>query len=163
MKEPVQLFWIFQVLRGLWKGRYAYHRTLVYISLSSNTLPNLSQFFSILTDLNVIKTPSQALQIIFEMQSQSSSQKQQERKCIFSNCKTCFFSVFFIFTPPTVSVHKITTFPSFFLQPFSSHFTNGPLHFLWSVYITFFARDFSECFLRNKIYTRQIYKWGKNE
>jgi hypothetical protein len=41
--------------------------------------------------LNVIGTPSQALQIIFEMQSQRSSQKRTVKKNVFMNCKTLLF------------------------------------------------------------------------
>jgi hypothetical protein len=39
---------------------------------------------------NVIGVPSQALQIIFEMQIQGTSQKELQRKYVFSNYKMCF-------------------------------------------------------------------------
>ncbi len=60
------------------------------MSLSSNTfLAGLSQFFSILNDL---KAPSQALQIIFEMQSPKERRKRTVKKIsLFSNCKTHLF------------------------------------------------------------------------
>jgi hypothetical protein len=41
-------------------------------------LADLSQFFSILSDLNAVGAPSQALQIIFEMQSQKGTAKKTQ-------------------------------------------------------------------------------------
>jgi hypothetical protein len=51
--------------------------------------------------------PSQALQVIFEMQSQRSRQKiaVKKKKKIKSQI-VFFFSFFFILTPPTSSVHN---------------------------------------------------------
>jgi hypothetical protein len=46
-------------------------------------LADLSQFFSILSDLNAIGVPSQASQIMFEMQSQRISQKRAVKKIRF--------------------------------------------------------------------------------
>jgi hypothetical protein len=54
-------------------------------------LGDLSQFFSILSDLNVIGAASQALQIIFEMQNQRSSQKTAVKKIHFFEFKMGFF------------------------------------------------------------------------
>ncbi len=47
--------------------------------------------------LNVRGAPSQALQIICEMQSQRTSQKRAIKKILFSNCKTRFFFSFWLF------------------------------------------------------------------
>jgi len=45
---------------------------------------SFSQFFSILSDLKCyIEAPSQALQIIFEMQSQKTSQKKSSKENTF--------------------------------------------------------------------------------
>jgi hypothetical protein len=46
-------------------------------------LADLSQFFSILSDLNAIGVPSQASQIMFEMQSQRISQKKSSKEKTF--------------------------------------------------------------------------------
>jgi hypothetical protein len=47
-------------------------------------LADLSQFFSILSDLKtVVGAPSQALQIIFEKQSQGTNQKRAIKKHVF--------------------------------------------------------------------------------
>jgi hypothetical protein len=56
----------------------------------------------------VIGAPSQALQIIFEMQSQRSSQKRAVKKYVFS--------FLFILTPITSSVHNFLTFYRFKLS-----------------------------------------------
>ncbi len=50
------------------------------IHLSLDTLADLSQFFSICCDLKFIRAPSQALEIILDMQSQRSSQKRARKK-----------------------------------------------------------------------------------
>jgi hypothetical protein len=61
------------------------------ISLSSNTLPDLSQFFSILTDLKCYRSAfSSSTNHLWN----AKPKEQQERKCVFSNCKTCFFFQF---------------------------------------------------------------------
>jgi hypothetical protein len=49
--------------------------------------------------------PSQALQIILEMQSQKNTQKRAIKK-IFLKLQNAFFSFFFILTPPSSSVHN---------------------------------------------------------
>jgi hypothetical protein len=74
----------------------AHHQSPAY---TTYTLADLSQFFSILSDLNAIGVPSQASQIMFEMQSQRISQKKSSKeKTFFLNCKMrFFFSFFFIF------------------------------------------------------------------
>jgi hypothetical protein len=52
---------------------------------------------------NVIAAPSQALQVIFQMQSQGSSQKRAVKKIIFFKLQNFFF---FILTPLTSVVHN---------------------------------------------------------
>ncbi len=59
---------------------------------------------------NVIGAPFQALQIIFEMQSQRSNQEKEIKKKVLSNCKMLLFSFFFIWTPPTSSMHNFLIF-----------------------------------------------------
>jgi hypothetical protein len=60
---------------------------------------------------NDIEAPFQALQIIFEMQSQRSSQKRAGKKIQFFKFQTVvFFSFFFILTPPPSSVHNFLFF-----------------------------------------------------
>jgi hypothetical protein len=69
----------------------------------TNTLVDFSQFFSIFNDLKVIGMPFQALQIVFEMQSQKTTQKKKAKKMHF-------FSFFFILTPPTFKPHNFFYF-----------------------------------------------------
>jgi uncharacterized BrkB/YihY/UPF0761 family membrane protein len=71
-------------------------------------LADLSQFFSILSGLNIIGAASQALQIIFEMQNQRSSPKKSSKKNTFFEIAKCIF--FLILTPPTSSVHNFLIF-----------------------------------------------------
>ncbi len=53
-----------------------------------------------------IEAPSQALQIIFEMQSQRTSQKKEQwKKYIFFKLQNAFFARFFILTPFTLKPH----------------------------------------------------------
>jgi len=58
----------------------AHHQSPAY---TTYTLADLSQFFSILSDLNAIGVPSQASQIMFEMQSQRISQKKSSKEKTF--------------------------------------------------------------------------------
>jgi hypothetical protein len=61
-------------------------------------LADLSQFFSILSDLKtVVGAPSQALQIIFEKQSQGNNQKKAIKKHVFFKMQNAFFFSFFSF------------------------------------------------------------------
>jgi len=64
---------------------------------------------------NVIGAPSPAVQIIFEMQSQGTSQKKKSSKenTFFPTAKHFFFSFFFILTPPTFKPHNFLISYSF--------------------------------------------------
>jgi len=68
-------------------------------SLSPNILADFSQFFSILSDLKCYRSASQALQIIFEMQSQRSNQKRSVKKIRFFELQNTFFFSFLHFDP----------------------------------------------------------------
>jgi hypothetical protein len=58
--------------------------------------------------------PSQALQIIFEMQSQMSSQKRAIKKIRIFKLQNVFFFIFFHFDPPLL--HQCITFSFFIFQ-----------------------------------------------
>jgi hypothetical protein len=59
-------------------------------------LADLSQIFSILSDF-FIGVPSQALQIIFEMQTQTNSQNRALKKICFFELQNAVFSIFLHF------------------------------------------------------------------
>ncbi len=76
-----------------------------------NIWADLSQFFSILSDCKCYRAPSQALQIIFEMQKQrTSKKKEQSRKYDFFICKTCWLLFFFILNSLTFKPHNYFLF-----------------------------------------------------
>ncbi len=62
---------------------------------------------------NVIVTPSQDLQIIFEMQSWQNSQKWVVKKIFFCIVKHVLFHFFFSLTPPTFKPHDFIISYSF--------------------------------------------------
>jgi hypothetical protein len=63
---------------------------------------------------NVIGVPSQALQVIFEMESQGTSQnKSSKENKFFSNCKMCIFSFFFVLTSLVFKSHNFFFFIHF--------------------------------------------------
>ncbi len=66
------------------------------LAMTQTLLADLSQFFFILSDLKwVIGVPSQALQIIFQMQSMRTSQKRAAKKiCFFRIAKHVCFHLF---------------------------------------------------------------------
>jgi len=78
------------------------------ISLSPNTLANLSQIFSILSNLKGYRGLSQALGIIFQMQSQKSRQKRTV-KILFFKLQNVFFGHFF-----SLLLHQCITFSFFY-------------------------------------------------
>jgi hypothetical protein len=154
MKEPVQLFWIFQVLRGLWKGRYAYHQTLVYKPVI-DTLPDLSQFFSILTDLKCYRSAfSSSTNHLWNA-------KPKDRTYIYTDQHP--WALIPSGTPTSlVFVHKITTFPSFFLQSFSSHLQMDPCTFCGLYIISLLLGILVSALWKIK-FTQDKFNWGKNE
>jgi hypothetical protein len=77
--------------------------------------------------LNVIGAPSQASQIISEMQTQRSSQKRAIKKIRFFQIVK---RVFFILTPSTSSEHNFLTSNSFFSIFRAIDAPRGGLHLL---------------------------------
>jgi hypothetical protein len=75
-------------------------------SLSSITLAVLSQFFSILSDLKCHRSIFSSITNHLSNAKPKEAKKEHYRKYVFSNCKTCFFSLFSILTHPPLSVHN---------------------------------------------------------
>jgi hypothetical protein len=61
----------------------------------------------------IIGLPSQALQIIFEVEKQKTCQKRAVKKIHFLELQKVFFSIFFILTPPTFKLHNFVISYSF--------------------------------------------------
>jgi hypothetical protein len=87
-------------------GKLAHHRPLAYHQTLWQIFLNSSPFW---VTYNVIGAPSQALQIIFEMQSQRNSQKNTVKKINVFESQNVFF-IFFHFEPSYFIIAKLSHF-----------------------------------------------------